>query len=65
MGSVEVTSSDPIKLLRSNRSTIFSASCPLGDRVLSTLASSRYQSKQIGKFLAEYLRVNKASCEGP
>ena len=40
MGSVEVISSDPVKLLRPNRSTIFCASCPLGNRVSSTLAST-------------------------
>ena len=39
MGSVEVTSSDPVKLLRPNRSTIFCASCPLGDRLRLALAS--------------------------
>ena len=39
MGSVEVISSDPVKLLRPNRNAIFFASCPLGNRVRSKLAS--------------------------
>ena len=33
MGTVEVISSDPLKLPRPNRGAIFSASCPLGNRV--------------------------------
>ena len=41
MGTVEVTSSDPLKLLRPNRGAMFCASCPLGNRVSSTLASIR------------------------
>ena len=41
MGTVEVISSDPVKLLRSNRGGIFCAPCPLGgnSQILSTLAS--------------------------
>ena len=39
MGTVKVTSSDPVKLARPNRGAIFCASCPLGNRVRSTLAS--------------------------
>ena len=39
MGTVEVTSSDPVKLLRANRGAIFCAACSLDNSVLSTLAS--------------------------
>ena len=41
MGSVEVISSDPLKLLRPNKPAIFCAACPPANRVLSTLASVR------------------------
>ena len=40
IGVVEVTSSDPAKLPRPNRGAMFCASCPLGNRVRSTLAST-------------------------
>ena len=40
MGSVEVISSDPLKLGRPNKLAIFCASCPSGNRVRTTLAST-------------------------
>ena len=39
MGSVEVTSSDPVKLLRPNSDPIPCASWPSGNSVRTTLAS--------------------------
>ena len=40
MGSVEVTSIDPVKLVRSNSSDMPCAAWPPGDSVLLTLAST-------------------------
>ena len=41
MGSVEVISSDPVKLVRLNRPAMFCAPCSPGIRVRSTLSSVR------------------------
>ena len=40
MGSIEVTSSDPVKLVKPNRAATFCASCPPGNKVLTTELST-------------------------